>query len=244
MPIEESRLGPQAFPRSIDEQYDEDGVGLRYLAVLREKAGGEFRHPSAQFIRRQLRPEDGMSLLDVGCGGGEDLEHYRDLGFGGARGLECSHVMAGAARRRLGDRAIMLGSWSRIPLPDSSLDYLVGRSSLHYEEDLDTAYREAGRVLRPGGMLVVIVAHPAKAANRRIVARGGREYVQDTLWGQVPITYPRHTLEEYLSTVFADLFDLVERADIETERTTGREPDQLGIAARRRGSSEQRNNSA
>ena len=41
-----------------------------------------------------------------------------------------------------------------IPMPDSSVDLVVGHAVLHHIPDLDQAFREILRVLKPGGRFV------------------------------------------------------------------------------------------
>ena len=236
MGIDKTRFGEQPFPNNIATQYDQNNVGEKYLAKRKVDSVTETAHPSAQFIRDRLKDPTGKGLVDVGCGGGEDFAEYLKLGFRDAKGVEPSSVMAEAARKLVGDNAAIVdGTWTKLPFPDVSQDYVIGRSSLHYEEDIDAAYREAARVLKPGGILIVVVAHPGKAANRQIVARNGREYVQDRLHDrQVPITYPRHTMEEYFSSTFKQLFVLPEEpTTITKERPDGPELDQLAYIARK-----------
>jgi hypothetical protein len=79
------------------------------------------------------------------------------------------------------------------------------------------------------------VAHPEKAKNREIIKKGDREYVHDKVFhNQVPITYPRHKMEEYFSKTIQELFELEDRVNIMKERAHGIEPDQMGFMARRR----------
>jgi ubiquinone/menaquinone biosynthesis C-methylase UbiE len=229
------KITPQKdLPDQIDTQYDQ--MGRKYIAAREADAIPEISHPLALYILNHLKESQGKSLVDVGCGGGEDLMAYRALGFAKTVGVDPSFVMVEAARKKLGDdTAAQLGKWTQLPFPDASQDYLIGRLSMHYEEDLDTAYREVARVLKPGGKLILIVAHPEKAKIREIIKKGDREYVHDKVYhNQVPITYPRHKMEEYFSAIFQELFELEDRIDIMKERAHGIEPDQMGFIARRR----------
>lgn len=234
MTLDKKAFQSTSIQSDIAKQYDQ--VGDAYIAVRAADSQNALSHPSILFIRKHLTNTRNRSLVDIGCGGGEDLSGYAQLGFKEVRGIDSSPVMVEAAQRRLRDKAIVeLGTWSRLPLPDSSEDFVVGRSSVHYEENLDSAYREASRVLKAGGQLIIVAPHPEKAKNRSIVRHGNREYVQDNLFhGKVPIKYPRHELNEYFSDVFNQLFELRERKDILKQRPYGIEPDQLAFVARKR----------
>lgn len=115
------------------------------------------RHRHSEFLRAEL-PLPGGRILDVGCGEGGLV---RFLTREGARvvGLECSAVQlhrAGAAPR-LGEESYVFGQGEDLPFEDRSFDAVVFSNSLHHVAParMDRALTEAGRVLRPGGLLYV-----------------------------------------------------------------------------------------
>jgi ubiquinone/menaquinone biosynthesis C-methylase UbiE/DNA-binding transcriptional ArsR family regulator len=100
------------------------------------------------------------SLLDLGTGTGRMLEL---LGPGLERGLgiDLSLDMLAMARARL-DRAglrqcsVRQGDIYNLALPRDSFDVVIVHQVLHYLDDGARALREAARVLRPQGRLLVI----------------------------------------------------------------------------------------
>jgi ubiquinone/menaquinone biosynthesis C-methylase UbiE/DNA-binding transcriptional ArsR family regulator len=100
------------------------------------------------------------SLLDLGTGTGRMLEL---LGPGLERGLgiDLSHDMLALARARL-DRAglkhcsVRQGDIYDLNLPRDSFDVVIVHQVLHFLDDGARAIREAARVLRPQGRLLVI----------------------------------------------------------------------------------------
>ncbi|MEA2935841.1 MAG: hypothetical protein QOD74_2487, partial [Variibacter sp.] len=100
------------------------------------------------------------SLLDLGTGTGRVLEL---LGPQIERGLgiDLSPSMLSVARARL-DRAglrhcaVRQGDILDVPAPKDSFDAVVIHQVLHYLDDGSAAIREAARVLRPGGRLLVV----------------------------------------------------------------------------------------
>ncbi len=100
----------------------------------------------------------GKTVLDFGCGNGENS---LPLVNRGARviGLDVSEDLLDLARRRLalhglGRRATFLaGSAHDLPLPDNSVDAVMGIAILHHL-DLELAAREVHRVLKPGAVAV------------------------------------------------------------------------------------------
>jgi len=100
------------------------------------------------------------SLLDLGTGTGRILEL---LGPGIERGLgvDLSLDMLAVARARL-ERAglrhcsVRQGDIYDLAVPRDSFDVVVIHQVLHYLDDGARAIREAARVLRPGGRLLVV----------------------------------------------------------------------------------------
>lgn len=100
----------------------------------------------------------GKTVLDYGCGNGENS---LPLVTRGARviGLDVSEDLLELARQRLTlhgvrDRAVFTAASAHdIPLPDSSVDAVMGIAILHHL-DLALAAREVRRVLKPGGVAI------------------------------------------------------------------------------------------
>src|SRR5580693_6522869 len=110
-----------------------------------------------------VQPRD---LLDIGTGTGRILEILGPR-VGQALGIDMSREMLAVARVNL-ERAgavngtVRLGDMYQLPLPDASFDAVVIHQVLHYADRPAAAIAEAARVLRPGGVLVVIdfAPHP------------------------------------------------------------------------------------
>ena len=99
-------------------------------------------------------------LLDIGTGTGRMLEILAPR-VGQALGIDQSREMLAVARVNL-ERAgsangmVRLGDMYQLPLPDASFDAVVIHQVLHYADRPVAAIAEAARVLRPGGVLVVV----------------------------------------------------------------------------------------
>jgi ArsR family transcriptional regulator len=103
------------------------------------------------------RPQD---LLDIGTGTGRMIEILGPRVVH-ALGIDQSREMLAIARVNL-ERAglsnsiVRLGDMYRLPLPDASFDAAVIHQVLHYADRPAVVIAEAARVLRPGGLLVVV----------------------------------------------------------------------------------------
>ncbi|HKN93829.1 MAG TPA: methyltransferase domain-containing protein [Thermoleophilaceae bacterium] len=106
-----------------------------------------------------LALEPGERVLDVGCGPGylarEMAEAVGTDGF--VHGVDPSPAMlAIAARRALPHMELSEGDALSLRLPDAEFDVAVSTQVYEYVADIEGALREARRVLRPGGRLLVL----------------------------------------------------------------------------------------
>ena len=105
--------------------------------------------------RLSLRPTE--RLLDVGCGTGALLHRLADS-HPAARlaGVDPVPEMLAVARRRLPSGIELREGWAELlPFEDESFDVVVSCNMFHYIRQPDAALREMGRVLIPGGRLIV-----------------------------------------------------------------------------------------
>jgi SAM-dependent methyltransferase len=108
-----------------------------------------------------LRPEPGMRVLDVGCGRGEVLLACARAGAQVA-GVDYSEAAVELSRETLRDVTadVRQGDVTRLPWPDASFDAVLSGDVIEHlvPDDAAGMLREAHRVLRPGGRLVLHTA--------------------------------------------------------------------------------------
>lgn len=117
--------------------------------------GRELRRIQKMAIER-LRVVPGQVVLDLGCGPGDGAALLADAGAV-AIGLDYSQGMIDSAKKesRLGGR-LLRGDAGRLPFKDGAFDKIVCTNSFHHYPDHFKALCEMRRVLKPGGLLVLV----------------------------------------------------------------------------------------
>jgi len=127
-------------------------VSGRWDTLRKSFYGDEVR--DAVLSAAQLLPES--TVLDVGAGTGFLTEGAAKI----ARkviALDFSEAMMSEARAKLGQGNIefKIGNVEQIPLPNASVDAVIGNMVLHHCPIPEAAVGEMARVLVPGGRLVL-----------------------------------------------------------------------------------------
>ena len=111
---------------------------------------------------------EGTRLLDVGCGAGLTLVLARERGAVPA-GIDVSPGLLGVARGRLPEADLREGDMEDLPFEDGAFDAVVGVNAFQFAGDPLRALREAARVLRAEGRLVVsLFAAPERSESTAV----------------------------------------------------------------------------
>lgn len=136
-----------------------------------------------------------LEILDVGCGAGNMIHHLAQ--YGRVRGIEVDARPVKIAQQRGYD--VRLGDATQeIPFPDASFDLVTALDVIEHVEADEKILREAFRVLRPNGCLLITT--PAfqwlwshnddlNAHKRRYTARALQEKMERTGFRNNRISY-------------------------------------------------------
>ncbi len=135
-------------------------------SIFRERPWG--RYPAEDLVRfvarnfYRVKERRAVKILELGCGPGGNLWYFAREGFG-TYGIDGAPTAVRLARERLdaeikgwsGD--IVVGDFCTLPFADASFAAVIDNEAVYcnHLEESKAIYREAHRVLSPGGKLFV-----------------------------------------------------------------------------------------
>ncbi|MCB9436196.1 MAG: class I SAM-dependent methyltransferase [Anaerolineales bacterium] len=106
-------------------------------------------------------PDDETAvILDAGCGRGFYLNYYRYVSKVKLVGLELDEIIIRKAQTNVGDLpdiTLVQANLYHLPFPDNTFHAVIMSEILEHVDDDARALREAYRVLKPGGVVVMTV---------------------------------------------------------------------------------------
>jgi demethylmenaquinone methyltransferase/2-methoxy-6-polyprenyl-1,4-benzoquinol methylase len=135
--------------RAVEEMFDK--IAPRYELVNRLMTFGLDAGWRRRAVR-ELRLDPGDRVVDLGCGTG-DL--CRVLGRAGLRAVGVD-MAAGMLARAHTAAPLVRADALQLPLGDASIDGAVSGFALRNVVDIGACFREAARVIRPGGRAVFL----------------------------------------------------------------------------------------
>jgi ubiquinone/menaquinone biosynthesis C-methylase UbiE len=168
-----------------------------------------------QWTVNLLKPRPDFKILDVGCGSGKQCFLYNDYVKGQAKitGGDFSEELLDKARTiqtKRGDKNItfqFLDFNKRFPFEDDQFDLLSSAFAIYYASDLDFTFREAHRVIRPGGRLFVTGPLPEnkqmfydiikEASNKPIPPMPGSSRFKGEIYGTIEKIFAKTELHVF-----------------------------------------------
>ena len=215
------RQTTSSLTEAIVEYYDETWIDYRILWLNKDNLAVHFgytddstrSHTDAlknmnRVLADRVRIQPGERVLDAGCGvGGSSLwlatERGAEVVGITLAARQAAMARSNALRRGVTDRVqFEVADFTATPFPDASFDVVWAVESLCHAPRKAAFYREAARLLRPGGR--VIVADFVRAA--RPLDSTGERLLHEWLdgWAVPDIDTPGEHLEHLASAGFAE----------------------------------------
>lgn len=103
-------------------------------------------------------------VLDAACGTGRHAAYLSRLGREETIGVDASEAMLARAEAKLPEVEFRHGELTELPLGDGEVAGAVCALALSHLPEIDAAVSELGRILSPGGRLIVSNPHPFATA--------------------------------------------------------------------------------
>jgi 2-polyprenyl-6-hydroxyphenyl methylase/3-demethylubiquinone-9 3-methyltransferase len=152
------------------------------LAFIRAEAAAHFGRDA-----RSLRPFEGLSLLDIGCGGGLLSEPMARLGFA-VTGADASERNIGTARAHAAQSGLLEGKTGidyraaaaeALVAEGRSYDVVLNMEVVEHVADVSAYLNACTALVKPGGITVVATLN--KTLKSLALAKVGAEYVLNWL---------------------------------------------------------------
>ena len=149
-------------------------------------------------------------VLEVGCGTGNYIGAIQQAIGAHCRGTEPSTNMLATASERYLELTIELGSAEAIPFADDVCDLVYTVDVIHHVGDHAAYFREARRVLKPGGLICTVTDSEDVIRRRRPLSN----YFPET----IAVDLGRYSAIGHLADLMDDAgFTDIETSDVEFE---------------------------
>jgi len=201
-----------------------------YLSVVyNEKTRPRTNYPQelAAHLCRRFQLQNGMTLLDTGCGRGELLDAFARAGLR-VTGVDQSPVAV--EQLRAFDVKLCDAGKEQFPYPDNSFDVVFSKSVIEHFYAPDHFLHESLRVLKTGGRLIVmtpdwITQMPifyddhthrrpfTKDGLKDLLLISGLNQVESDLFYQLPILW-KYPWLKYLSRTIAIFYPVARKTKV------------------------------
>ena len=155
---------------------------VTYEAWYHTSRGAWIGEREFALLMQLLRPQTGMSLLDVGSGSGYFSRRFADAGLV-VTGVEADERMLAFAQAQSANIPYIRGNALALPLPSESFDYVAAITSLCFVDNPQQALAECWRVARQGVVLGLLNRHSLLYWQKR--ERGGYRGARWDTWKNV-----------------------------------------------------------
>ncbi len=191
---------------TIDKQYNNFSDAYSNHLSVQNDTSNRFFYQTIDFSL------ENKNVLDIGSGDGSDCNFYQKSG-GIVTGLEPSDEFLKSAKKNFPDCGFVNGVGEKMPFPDKSFDCIFSKWAMQTSPDVPGIFSESARVLKSGGMLVILSKHPFQQFMEQ---NADKNYFKNNITtsniydGRIALHEPSHSFGEYFNRGFFDNFDLLD----------------------------------
>ncbi len=115
-------------------------------------------HISWREMIKNITDIQNKRIIDIGCGGGIYTKELALMGAKSVVGLDFSKEILQAAKENcsgFSNISFIHGDAHSTPYPNDTFDIVISRAVIHHLQDIPTFLREASRILKKNGVLIV-----------------------------------------------------------------------------------------
>lgn len=144
----------------------------------------------------------GKSVLDLGCGYGENLAEFKRLGASRVLGVDISERMLAVAKEEHPELEFIRGDMGDLSFVGENFDCVFSSLAVHYIEDFERFSKQVFGLLNSGGCFIFSQEHPLSTAP---IIKGDSRWTKDT---EGKVLY--YNLSNYSVSGKRDLFWIVD----------------------------------
>lgn len=112
-------------------------------------------------IEEHIKPTGNEDVLDIGCGGGQNIANFLKRTNGKVFGMDYSPTCVEISQRKNreaiqnGRAKIVEADVAKIPFDDNTFDIVTAFETIYFWSNIEDAFKEVLRVLKPGGKFYI-----------------------------------------------------------------------------------------
>lgn len=132
------------------------GEGVETIARMNEN-----HKDISEFAFKCINVNVDDEILDIGCGGGVNIEKFLKLTSGNVDGLDYSEVSVAETVKRNqnavdnGRCKVIQANVSAMPIDDESYDVVSAFETIYFWPDIGNTFKEVLRIIKPNGQFVI-----------------------------------------------------------------------------------------
>lgn len=121
----------------------------------------ENHQPISEFAFKCVDVGTNDRILDIGCGGGVNIEKFLKLTDNNVDGIDYSDVSVKESAKRnqkaIGDKRcrIIQADVSKMPIDDEVYDFVSAFETIYFWPDIENTFKEVLKIIKPGGQFMI-----------------------------------------------------------------------------------------